>query len=89
MNKGDLIDTVASQLEMSKTDASKAVEAVIASIADGVRTDAKVSISGFGTFTKKERASRMGINPVTKNPMEIAASRTCGFKPAPALKESL
>ena len=89
MNKTDLIDRVASQLEITKADASKAVEAVIEAIANGVREDEKVTIAGFGAFVRKERKSRMGVNPTTKQPMPIAASRTCGFRPAPALKESL
>lgn len=89
MNKADLIDAVASQLESSKADASKAVEAVVEAIAKGLKTDEKVTIAGFGTFTKKARAARTGMNPITKEPIQIAASTTCGFKPAPALKESL
>jgi DNA-binding protein HU-beta len=89
MNKTDLIDRVASQLESTKADAGKAVEAVIEAIALGVREQQKVTIAGFGTFVRKERKARMGVNPTTKLPMPIAASKTCGFRPAPALKESL
>ena len=89
MNKGDLIELVASQLESSKADATKAVEAVLESIAEGVRKDDKVQIAGFGTFQKKHRAERQGINPATKQPITIAASTTCGFKPASALKDTL
>ncbi|MFG0283091.1 MAG: HU family DNA-binding protein [Phycisphaerales bacterium JB039] len=89
MNKTDLIDRVATQLESTKSDASRAVEAVIEAIARGVRDEQKVTIAGFGTFVCKERKARMGVNPTTKEPMPIAASKTCGFRPAPALKESL
>ena len=89
MNKTDLIDVVASQLESSKTDAGRAVEAVIEAIAKGLKEREKVTISGFGTFTKKRRPARTGVNPITKQPMQIAESTTCGFKPAPALKEAL
>ncbi|HED54694.1 MAG TPA: HU family DNA-binding protein [Phycisphaerales bacterium] len=89
MNKTDLVEVVASRLEGSKAEASKAVEAVIAAIAHGIQTDEKVAISGFGTFLKKERAARRGINPATKEPMMIQASTTCSFKPAQALKEAI
>lgn len=89
MNKGELIEAVASQMNGSKTEASKAVDAVIASIMNGIQTDQKVAISGFGTFTRKERAARKGINPATKEPMTIAASTTCAFKPAQALKQAI
>ena len=89
MNKGELIEAVASQLDGSKTNASKAVDAVIASITSGIQNDQKVAISGFGTFVRKERAERKGVNPATKQPMMIAASTTCGFKPAQALKDAI
>lgn len=89
MNKGELIEAVASQLDGSKTEATRAVEAVIASITQGIQTDQKVAISGFGTFVRKQRAERRGVNPATKQPMTIAASTTCAFKPAQALKEAI
>ncbi|MBX3377106.1 MAG: HU family DNA-binding protein [Phycisphaeraceae bacterium] len=89
MNKGDLIDQVAMNLNTSKTDASKAVEAVLECITQGLKQQEKVTISGFGTFVKRQRAARTGINPVTKQPISIAASTTCGFKPATALKAAL
>lgn len=89
MNKTDLIEAVASQLELSKTDASKAIDAVIDCIAEGVKRDEKVAIAGFGTFSKKTRAARQGINPATREPIQIPASTTCGFKPATALKQAI
>ncbi len=89
MNKGDLIELVAAELESTKADASRAVEAVIECIAKAMKKEEKVTISGFGTFVKRRRAARTGINPLTKEPIKIAASRTCGFKPSAALKEAL
>jgi DNA-binding protein HU-beta len=89
MNKGELIELVAQRMEATKADATKAVEAVIGAITEGVATSDKVAITGFGTFQKKQRAARQGINPATKQPMTIAASTTCNFKPASALKEAI
>lgn len=89
MNKADLIETVASNMESTKAEAGRAVDAVIHAITTGVKTDDKVTIAGFGTFSKKHRAARKGINPATKQPIDIKASITCGFKPADALKASL
>lgn len=89
MNKGDLIEAVASNLEGTKADASRAVDAVIEAIVAGVKEDDKVTIAGFGTFQKKHRAARTGINPATKQPIQIAASTTCAFKPADAVKQAL
>ena len=89
MNKSDLIEAVASQLESSRADAQKSLEAVLAAITSGVQNDDKVQISGFGTFSKKTRAARDGINPATKEKIRIPESTTCGFKPAAALKDAL
>lgn len=89
MNKGDLIEAVAAELKGNKVEAARAVDTVLACITQGIKADDKVNIAGFGTFVKKHRAQREGINPATKQKITIAASTTCGFKPASSLKESL
>ena len=52
------------------------------------KSEEKVAISGFGTFTKKHRAARVGMNPATKEPIQIGESTTCSFKPSQHLKDS-
>ena len=89
MNKGDLIESVSSDLKVSKAEAQRAVDAVLASITRGLRADAKVNIVGFGTFAKRLRSAREGVNPITKERMHIAASTTCGFRPSSQLKEDI
>lgn len=89
MNKSGLVDAVASELDISKADAGRAIEAVVDAISSGLKDDEKVAISGFGTFTKKQRAARTGLNPATKEPIQIAASTTCSFKPSQQLKDAL
>ncbi len=89
MNKGQLVEAVASELGSTKTAATKAIEAVIACIAEGIKQDDSVTISGFGTFARKLRAARTGTNPATGEPMEIKASKTVNFKPSQALKETV
>jgi DNA-binding protein HU-beta len=89
MNKGDLIEALAAEMKASRTDAAKALDAVLAAITQGLKADEKVAISGFGTFQRKQRAARTGINPATKAQIQIPASTTCGFKPASALKDAL
>ena len=89
MNKGQLIERVASELGSTKTAAGKAIEAVIACITEGIKDDSGVTISGFGTFSKKLRAPRTGVNPATGEPMQIKASKTVAFKPSQALKETV
>ena len=89
MNKGQLIENVAAEMGDSKAAASRALEAVIGSITNGIKEDDAVTIVGFGTFTKKNRAARTGRNPSTGEPMQIKASTTVGFKASAALKETI
>jgi DNA-binding protein HU-beta len=89
MNKGELIDLVAAELKSSKTEASRAVDAVLECITTGIKKEEKVTLAGFGTFVKRRRAARTGINPLTKQPINIGPSKTCGFKPSASLKEAL
>ena len=89
MNKGDLIEAVASELKISKADAQRTVDAVLASIKRGLRDDAKVNLVGFGTFNKRRRDTRQGVNPITKAPMEIPPTTSCGFRPSIQLKSQI
>ena len=89
MNKGQLIDAVAAELNDSKASAQRAVDAVINCITNGIKADDGVTIVGFGSFVKKQRKARIGRNPSTGAPMEIKASRTVGFKASQTLKETV
>jgi DNA-binding protein HU-beta len=89
MNKGQLIEAVASELGDSKASASRSVEAVINCITHGLKEDEAVTIVGFGTFSKKLRAARTGRNPSTGEPMQIKESTTVGFKPSQTLKQTV
>ena len=91
MNKAELIDAVQAKLgkDATKRAAEDAVAAVLDSIANGVREDSKVQLIGFGTFEVKSRAARMGRNPKTGEPMQIAASKSVGFKASSNLKGTL
>ncbi|GBF11694.1 HU family DNA-binding protein [Tepidibacillus infernus] len=89
MNKTELIAKVAEMTELTKKDATKAVDAVFASISDALATNDKVQIIGFGNFEVRERAARKGRNPQTGEEIEIAASKVPAFKPGKALKDAL
>ena len=89
MNKGQLIEAVASELGDSKASATRAVDAVINCITNGIKRDEGVTIVGFGSFVKKQRKARIGRNPVTGEPLEIKASMTVGFKASQTLKETM
>ena len=85
MNKAELISAMAAESGLSKTDSKKALDAFIASVTKSMKAGDKVSLVGFGTFSVVERGARMGINPSTKKPIEIAAKKVVKFKPGTEL----
>ena len=89
MNKSDLIDAVAGKADLSKSDASDAVDAVIDSITGALKRDDKVSLVGFGVFSVRSRAARQGRNPKTGQAITIPAGKTPGFKAGKALKDAV
>lgn len=89
MNKSELISAVAESTELSKKDATSAVEAVFASIQDALAKEEKVQVIGFGTFEVRERAARKGRNPQTGKEIDIAASKVPAFKAGKALRDAV
>lgn len=89
MNKTELIGAVAEKAQMTKKDAEKAVNAVLASIEDAMASGDKVQLVGFGTFEVRARAARTGRNPQTGKEIKIAATKVPAFKPGKALKDSV
>jgi DNA-binding protein HU-beta len=87
MNKTELINAVSESSELSKKDASKAVDAVFDSILNALNDGDKVQLLGFGNFEVRERAARKGRNPQNGQEIEIAASKVPAFKPSKALKD--
>lgn len=87
MNKTELITKVAEATELSKKDATKAVEAVFEAISDALQSGDKVQLVGFGNFEVRERQARKGRNPQTGEEIEIAASKMPAFKPGKSLKD--
>ncbi len=89
MNKAKLIDAVASAANLSRADAGRAVDAVVASVTSALSDGEQVSVVGFGTFSVKHRAARSGRNPRTGETIQIAASNVPGFKAGKALRDAV
>jgi DNA-binding protein HU-beta len=89
MTKAELISAVAKAVKLSKRAAGDAVDATFVSIARSIKRDKRIQVPGFGTFSVRSRKARKGRNPQTGAVINIRASRTVGFKPAPALKKGL
>ncbi|MDO5074609.1 MAG: HU family DNA-binding protein [Bacteroidales bacterium] len=80
MNKTELIAAVAAQAGLTKEKAKAAVDAMLDAIADSIKKEQKVAILGFGTFSVNERPAREGINPATKQKIQIPAKKVVKFK---------
>ncbi|MCI8540189.1 MAG: HU family DNA-binding protein [Erysipelotrichaceae bacterium] len=89
LNKKALAEIVAVKLNATKKDATAAIDAVCTTLAEEMSKGNKIDISGFGKFEVKERSARQGINPATKETIQIPATKVPAFKAAKALKESV
>jgi DNA-binding protein HU-beta len=89
MNKGELIESVAAAADLSRAEATRAVDAIINSVTRSLSNGDTVSLVGFGTFTVKNRAARTGRNPRTGEAIQISASKVPGFKAGKALKDAV
>lgn len=91
MTRQDLIERIgqATGGEHPRKLVADVVDTAFARIADALREEGRFSYPGFGTFTVRDRAARSGRNPRSGEPIEIPATRSVGFRPAPALKDAL
>ncbi len=89
MNKSELISMVAERTGLTKKDSETAINAAFTGISDALVSGEKVQLVGFGSFEVKRREARMGRNPKTKEPIQIAASNSPVFKAGQALKDAV
>ena len=89
MTKNELVEFIAAKAGLTKADANPALEATLEGIQTGLKKEGKVTLVGFGTFSAKKRAAREGINPLTKQPLKIAAKTVASFKAGSKLKDAL
>ena len=87
MTKRELIEVVAKKANLTNKASRDAVQAVINSIRDALKRGEKVVITGFGTFSVRNRVERVGRNPKTGEKITIAARKAPGFTPGKTLKK--
>lgn len=80
MNKAELVAAIAAEAQMPKAQAQKALDAAVSAIAEALKKGENVQLVGFGTFSVVEKAARTGINPATKQKIEIPAKKAVKFK---------
>ena len=89
MNKSELINAIAEQANLTKTDAGRGLDALIKTIETALKAGDAITLLGFGTFDVKDRAERTGRNPQTGQEITIAAAKVPSFKPGKALKDAV
>ena len=87
MRKDELIKAIADSANLQNAEASRALDAVVEIISDGLSKGDKVQIAGLGTFEARPRSAREGRNPQTGATIQIAATTVPGFKAAKQLKD--
>lgn len=89
MNKGDLIQKIAEDANLTKVQATEALNTVIGCINDTLKDGDKVSLIGFGTFSVNRRDARTGRNPKTGEAIQIPAKNVVKFKPGKELTQNM
>ncbi|MDD3392362.1 MAG: HU family DNA-binding protein [Bacilli bacterium] len=89
MTKTDLVSFIAEETGLTKTDAAKALEATMKGITKGLKEDGKVALTGFATFTAKQKPAKEGRNPKTGETVQIPARVAATVKVGSKLKEAL
>jgi DNA-binding protein HU-beta len=89
VNKGDLINSVADDTNLKKTDITKVIDSILDNIQGSLKSGNDVSLVGFGTWKKKQRAARTGRNPQTGAAINIPAKNTVTFSAGKKLKDSV
>ncbi len=89
MNKSELIDAIAASSGLTKADAGRALDGFISAVTGALSKGDSVTLVGFGTYSVKERAERIGRNPQTGNEIKISAAKIPNFKAGKTLKDAV
>lgn len=89
VNKTELIEHIASQADISKAAATRALDAMVGAVKTTLKKGGSVSLVGFGTFAVSKRAARSGRNPRTGATIKIKAAKVPKFRPGKALKDAV
>ena len=87
MTKKDLVAVIAEKTGLSKKDSEAALNAFMSTVAETLKAGDSVQLTGFGTFEVRERAERQALNPRTKEPITVAATKVPAFKAGKGLKD--
>jgi len=89
VNKAELVEKVAGGVGLTKKETNNVVDAITSAITDTLAMNEKVTLVGFGTFQVMERKARRGVNPQTREAINIPAKKVPKFKAGKNLKEAV
>ncbi len=89
MRKPELAAAIAEKAELTKEKANEVITVITDEISNSLSRNESVSLIGFGTFSQRQRSARTGKNPQTGAEIQIAASKSVGFKPGKSLKDAV
>jgi DNA-binding protein HU-beta len=89
MNKGDLINEVAQNANITKAQAGDAVNAVFSAMSGAMKTGDKIALIGFGTFSVQAKPAREARNPATGKTVQVPAKNAVKFKAGKELLENV
>lgn len=89
MNKAALVSEIARRTKLARSDAARAVDAVLDTVRDTVARGQRVSLAGFGTFERRRRNPRTGRNPRTREAVAIPARNVPSFRPGAAFRDAV
>jgi DNA-binding protein HU-beta len=89
VTKSEFVDEVSRKSDLSKGEAEKAVNAVLETIEAALRRGSEVSFTGFGKFSVADRGARQGVNPQTKERIQIPATKVPRFSAGSGLKKAV
>jgi len=89
MNKAELVEEVAGKVGLTKKEAGNVIDAITSTITDSLAREEKVTLVGFGTFQVAKRKARRGVNPQTRESINIPAKKVPKFVPGKSLREKV
>ena len=87
MNKAELVEEVAGKVGLTKKEAGNVIDAITSAITDSLERNERVTLVGFGTFQVRRRRARRGVNPQTRERLDIPAKNVVRFKAGKGLRE--
>lgn len=86
MTKSEMVERIQNVRGLSKKDSAEMLEVVFSTIKDTIESGVSLMISGFGTFSVRQKAGRRGRNPQTGDSITIEAKKILSFKPRTLLR---